>query len=201
MQLRGKLKRKRSSRYQKIIKKKKTIIFIGMILAITLIILISFFTIEFIYGYTFTDRSMGNSSVKEGIYYGKENSLKFNDPDRGGLCFADLAFQLPYGEGVFSFYVMIRDKSQLNLNMEFVGSNGIFYKWQNIQDHVLEENKWYQFDYKYNCANSSFSIYVNGIITATNNTFIFSTTDFSQVFIKTNDKGIAELYINIISLS
>jgi hypothetical protein len=161
----------------------------------------TYFIIDYVNGWSFEDRSVDGSTVKQGLYYGKDKTLQFLDPERFGMCFADISFHTSREEGTFLFYLLVADKSQLDLNMEFLGSNGGFYKWNHIESEIDEENVWYRFEYIYDFANNVSKILLNGQEIEGNATVLIPTHSFNRVFIKSNDNGICDLYINIEKLS
>lgn len=161
---------------------------------------IGYFAITYVNGWTLTDRSIDDSSVTRNTYYGESDVLKFNDPYRHGYCFADISFHRSYETGTFSFYLSVIEKSKLNLSIEFFGSNGTFSKWQNVQDEIEKEDQWYKIDYVYDCSKNSFKTYIDDELLIDGNFTTSSTDNFNRIFIKTNDDGICELYVNIIKL-
>lgn len=198
---RKKSKGRRKKRYNKFKKHKRLFLLAVFIVIFSIGLLVSYFAIDYVYGWSYEDRSLDGSSVTQGLYYGKADTLHLNDPERFGLCFADVSFHLSYTEGTFLFYLLVVDKSQLNLNMEFLGSNGGFYEWNHIESEIPEENIWYKFEYVYNFANNISKFLLNNVEIEINGTVSIPTSDFNRVFIKTNDDGICDLYINIENVS
>lgn len=161
---------------------------------------IGYFAITYINDWTLTDRSIDESSVIRGTYLNNSDVLKFDDPYRHGFCFADISFHRSYKTGTFSFYLNIIEKSELNLSIEFLGSNSTFSKWQNVQNEIENENQWYKIDYVYDCSKNSFKTYIDDELLIDGNFTTSSTENFNRIFVRTNDDGICELYIKIIKL-
>lgn len=183
------------------IKRRNKAILIVIIASILIIVILSSYSsISYKAGWIFTDKSVEGGCVTQGDYYGKQDSLKFIDENRFGFCFADIEFHSSYQKGNFSFDLLVIDKSQLNTTIYFWGDNGLFSKVYNLEE-LGEENVWDRIDLNYDCDTENINVYRNGICVLEGNFTEMDSNNFNRMHIKTNDDGIAEFYIDIISLN
>lgn len=150
--------------------------------------------------YTWEDRSSGECEVVEGIYFGKANTLYLHDDLIDAFCSARFSYDA-LTEGSVSFHFRYDSDVSGDITMEFYMGNTMFSTIDSIQDSALISNRWYVIELKFDCADNTGEVWIDGYFLISGD-FTISDADYNDGFvIKTDSPGMINAYISMISIA